>query len=1049
MPLTPSYPGVYIREIPSLASSALPVISGAMRATIEEESSLPPLTRPIPGLDMLHSTPDRSSYRQQTEQSLREAVAEIMALSEEELVRQAREDAVQRKGPTDRCQFERLSQNLGQLYHKTGDQTAARRAAIILYVLADDGTRFNAPNTLGFHDLANFVPLFALLGYNFIYKVPVWDELSSEYDHDVREMVEGWISQMAWLQAKLGQNHELNNLAPFGIARGVGSAIVLNDAELIRANIRLIDRMLSGNHFHIDGTWREGTLSYHAQVHGRLNQAISLIEKQWSDPVGYEDQLLGLSLDRTEISVRWPIWSKSKQALETARYPDGRLVPFGDTHWSSPGQIKAELLHNIELWHYGLFGLTGGDTDEATQVILQFPAINSGMFGGHRHADSLAMILFATGDDILPDAGYAFKPANYRYYHMNLKAHNIPWVWSDKHNYRETNGHWARSALLAYDPGNHCDKQVQIIEATAPGPVEWEVDTRRRLLMLIAVANNRAYTFDLSRLKGGQTHEWYLRQSENEDCDLVTELNLEQQADAHLGDYLTRISQTEGVPVYRDLQREPRVGNGSQPFKFTWTGKKSGSSLHAWLNNVSDSEVFFTRVPRVRPTQQDANQKDNYPGWHLSRRFITNTFEALHLTFSEEELEENDVASLKNAGWKLNPAADHNDAFFLKRGELGNLNNYLTLKDIVNDGTPNATFEFGSVVVGMLDLRVGTNDLQNQYGRIALMSGESVLAQATLNNNTSGQFISGKGTYNFQGSWFRSGINLRFSWRVNPDGTNGKMSFLSHDTDNEWTEHPFQNNGVPDRIRFQVGYGGATNRALLIDQIKLTPKRPMTRYAAIYDATRVNQSAIVQDVTWSDPAPTDEAAIVAQVSLSNGHQDIIYVSNDTTQRQVELGDQNIELAGRVAIIRREASGQMVWAYLLGPGSIQFGDFILSGEPEIKQNLIGVTRQLEGHPSNALLVEGSWPSAQTLKDKWLSVVNGDDSSRGMQLKEITSLGDQGLNLITVHDDPAIEVSEEGTRQLYFPMRDSKNKRLVIPGPTRVNMLLSKFSRSQSE
>jgi hypothetical protein len=233
---------------------------------------------------------------------------------------------------------------------------------------------------------------------------------------------------------------------------------------------------------------------------------------------------------------------------------------------------------------------------------------------------------------------------NNRYWHMDVPAHNVPWVWSKsvKNNYTCQDALPTRASVLAYDDGATSGKAVQLIEASEPGPVEDGAAVKRRLLAVIQSPEGR-YVVDVSRLKGGDAHQWFLRASEDEDVEFATKLPLT----AHSGtvkSYYESTGKTDGLAEDRDLMKSPQVGSGTDDLSFTWTGKRTGTAVHAHLNGEPSDEVIFSQTPTLRRTQNDAAKKDDYPNAHFQRRRLVTpddvtTYSAVYETTSKGALE--------------------------------------------------------------------------------------------------------------------------------------------------------------------------------------------------------------------------------------------------------------------------------------------------------------------------------------------------------------------------------------------------------------------------
>jgi len=197
-----------------------------------------------------------------------------------------------------------------------------------------------------------------------------------------------------------------------------------------------------------------------------------------------------------------------------------------------------------------------------------------------------------------------------------------------------------------------------------------------------------------------------------------------------------------------------------------------------------------------------------------------------------------DVAALKQAGWKVNPPADRNDAFFVTTEKLGKIDGYLSLVDVVDsaaiqgnnlDGTPVATLSTGKLVSGKVEIIFATDGLQKQVASIALMRGETVLAEIAIDDNTNGRFILGDAITPFSDteSWWRSTRKVTLTWTAAADGNPGTVAFTFKPIGKESqaitvTDKPLVVAGVPDALRLKVGFATAVNRGLLIDELRIT-----------------------------------------------------------------------------------------------------------------------------------------------------------------------------------------------------------------------------------
>ncbi len=554
------------------------------------------------------------------------------------------------------------TQDLGRLYALTQEEKYARRAAVIMVALAEAYPHWCArrdhawygryivserPWQGGVWGAGHWheMPITCVFAYDLTYNSPVWNELSRERGHDVRRPVEDWFraSHRMILELHEDGGGKFGNLHPYTMRHVIAAGRVLNDPEMIHSVIPWFEGLTKGQ-FHFDGMWREGTPDYHGQTVWNLSRAFRAVAG-YSDPPGYVDRKYGLKLQDADLRKQYPIMEKADQVLAAMTYPDGRRVTVHDTHWrKGGGEISAR--SNIELNAYGHFALSRGDTPDAMQVHLHFCPLTG---HGHYHADRLSMILWAAGTEILPDIGYATDRRCYRYFATGSLSHNMSYAgWNRPREAPKATFEpgqlntniWARSALLAYDPGEHCDQQVQLVEAESRGP-EWQgVKVARRLIALIAIDGRRSYVFDLFRLRGGDWHESILRPSADEDCEEQCTLELTPRPGTLAGEDIAYGQYAKGVG-YRNLIHELRIGDGSRACRVTGTGKDTGASVRCFLSGQPGTEFMLGRAPIIRPTNNVPSERDKYQGPYLMRRRaggadLTSCFAAVYDAWTRE-----------------------------------------------------------------------------------------------------------------------------------------------------------------------------------------------------------------------------------------------------------------------------------------------------------------------------------------------------------------------------------------------------------------------------
>ena len=533
------------------------------------------------------------------------------------------------------------TQDLGRLYHQTHDERYARRAAVILTALAEAYPHWCArydhiwygryivdqrPWKGGVWGRGHWheMPVACLFAYDHVYDSPVWTELSQERNRDARKPVEDWFRSSHRMVMEMHEDAggRFGNLHPYTIRHVVAAGLVLNDPDVVHSVVPWFAGVTGGNFF-FDGMWREGTIDYHGQTVWNLDRAIRAI-RGYTDPPGYVDTERGIRLEKADMKRDLPILERASEVMRTCLYPDGRRVTVHDTHWRPPSDAYTPMA-NIELNAYGHFALFHGDDTDGMQAHLHFCPLTK---GGHYHVDRLSFSLWAAGREVLPDIGYATDRRCYRYFATGRLSHNMAyagWAVPRKAPDRkfepgelDTNI-WARSSLLAYDPGTSSKGQVQLVEAESLCP-EWEgIDAARRLILMVAIDGQRSYVFDLFRLRGGEWHEWILRPSAEEDCDQTCSLPLRPRKGTLAGPDVPYGKFTRGAG-YRVLIHDLRVGDGAQACTVTWTGKKSSTHVRAFLNPCDQTELICARAPIVRPAKNTPSERDKHQGPYLIRR---------------------------------------------------------------------------------------------------------------------------------------------------------------------------------------------------------------------------------------------------------------------------------------------------------------------------------------------------------------------------------------------------------------------------------------------
>ncbi len=478
----------------------------------------------------------------------------------------------------------------------------AERSLRLLETVARKTAHLNEMS-LDFFNSGRTIPP-GVYAYDRLYSSPAWSKLPP----DARGVIENWFARVSYiLLRRLGDSGEIHNMMPHAIQSGTGTALVLDSPELMREWMRFADRFMTRNMFLEDGVYCDLSTSYQLQVTNHLRWAVFNFE-QFRDPAGFREITDNVRFNGPGFGARWPLYSRAMTAIDRLHLPDGRLLPLGDTHCpvkpsasDRPNPDTANLEFNL----FGLFSLRHGEGKHLRQSYLAFPPVVYGIpyRGGHQHMDSLTLQLWGGGSDQVPDAGYAAYrdgfSSNHKYFFHSARYHNTAMVWDRKAEpYSLQADKRTRSRLLAYEDGSGSDGLLQLVEASAPGPDFNRVRERRRLLLQVPLDADRSYTVDLFRLAGGEIHEFYLLQSENEACDLKLSA-----ASAPLPGTLRDVLGQRGgkdYGQYLDFFQEVRRVDGAQPLAGEFVGEESGVRTRFFLNPLPGSENFFTTAPNLR-----------------------------------------------------------------------------------------------------------------------------------------------------------------------------------------------------------------------------------------------------------------------------------------------------------------------------------------------------------------------------------------------------------------------------------------------------------------
>ncbi|MBN2451297.1 MAG: heparinase II/III family protein [Lentisphaeria bacterium] len=476
------------------------------------------------------------------------------------------------------------------------------------------------------------MPTALVYAYDAIADSPELDRLGRELERDVRDGIRRYFLDTA--NYVRSYPPYAGNMDPSIIQGFAVIGRVIGEPELVHDALRRVQLILD-RRFYPDGNWKEGAPSYHAQTISGLQRAVAGPLKGYSDPPGYHGREDGRHLEDVDLSRELPLLGESALALAALTLPNGSQACIHDT-WSptthgralrpAPPAPMSSHLH----WGMGHAVLGCGRQDTGTQTHLHF----SGGYG-HQHADTLNLVLFGKGRELLSDIGYTHTVM--AAYSRHSLAHNLVVV--DEQDQRTggvdppADGYLVVCARLG--------AEVQYVEAGGEGAYPGRVRVYRRAVALVAAPNGEAYALDLFRVAGGSRHDWVLHGSADADMSLDTSLPLEPCGADLLREGVTfRLWKNEygrnmedGVNLSYGLFRDPRRAGGEEDLSLRWE-EAGGTGVRVTLLGQAGATVFCGRLPSVRRAREDSsNVMDHWMPAVLVRRDakeVQSLFAAVH-----------------------------------------------------------------------------------------------------------------------------------------------------------------------------------------------------------------------------------------------------------------------------------------------------------------------------------------------------------------------------------------------------------------------------------
>ena len=600
------------------------------------------------------------------------------------------------QGKVENCKkqhLERMTEALAQLYAGTEDPECARQAARILSRLADAYPHYNAqicrkegspvllyipslhpPDGVqpvpglakdmqglstpthypywsnrrgdgwnGWH--YSEMPVGMVRAYDWIAACPALDDLSRELGLNVRRHIEDFFRATA----NFNRSYPiyLSNMDPSlirglaTIGRVIGEPVFVHDA-LRRA------RMLLDWQLFPDGNWRECAPSYHQQAAYGLQRCVRETLEGYSDPEGYVDAEDGTHVVDLDPIGELPLLQECIHALERVKTPEGDMTCVHDT-WSAasrgkaPGTVTEHPAETHLHWGMGHAMMGLGRGNRAVQAHLHF----SGGYG-HTHADTLNLILFGCGRELISDIGYTHTVL--RPFACGSLAHNLVLV--DRKDQRMSGDDPpADGYLLAWA---QIGDRLRFCEAGGEGAYPDLTRVYRRAVWLVDTPGGGAYAVDVFRVRGGSRHDWVLHG--DADADQLLDVTLGMQTfngsllpagavfhrwDGAEGEYgkNTIDGHNNSYGLFENLRTGSGEGTWSAVFRYA---DAEGPALRTTVLGQAGARVFAGDLPSIRRAQENSGPVYDYrmPAVVVCREGadLYSTFAAVHQPCLESEI---------------------------------------------------------------------------------------------------------------------------------------------------------------------------------------------------------------------------------------------------------------------------------------------------------------------------------------------------------------------------------------------------------------------------
>ena len=401
---------------------------------------------------------------------------------------------------------------------------------------------------------------------------------------------------------------------------------VLGEPAMVHEAVNRFREFLSRSFF-ADGWWLEGTTAYHAMTMNGL-KAVTDALSGYTDPIGWK----GERFENMDPTQGLPIYQKALLVNQEAFLPNGRWLPINDTEPYYGIKEKSERTVS-RLWpSLGNAALGTGEGDNQTMLNLNW----SGNYG-HEHYDNGAIILYAAGQELLPDLGYTHS--KYRSWANSTASHNTV-VIDQRSQERGSAEKPVAGNLNFYDDK---DTHIKVIDVDA-SPAYSAAKTYRRRLLLVHAGPGRDYVVDRFDVEGGNDHDWFLHGMAEQEGTLETSIPLDRPTASLIpswGGNILPKTQYETDPAkhhpYQFLRDLKTGATAQKSWTATWR-YDAGVGLRVHNLSPAGVQVFRFRTPSIRLAGEDDNKLDNFMHSGIMQRNSgkASSFLSVHEPFRNE-----------------------------------------------------------------------------------------------------------------------------------------------------------------------------------------------------------------------------------------------------------------------------------------------------------------------------------------------------------------------------------------------------------------------------